>query len=97
MAQVAGISAFPEGDNLFHWVGTIGGPEGTPYAGLSYRINMRFPEDYPFGPPAIFFETPIFHPNVDEHGAICLDILKVCTRPACPTRPPPDGLVVVVV
>ena len=22
------------------------------------------------------FETPCFHPNVDHHGNICLDILK---------------------
>jgi len=24
-----GISAFPDGDNIFKWIGTIQGPEGT--------------------------------------------------------------------
>lgn len=76
-AQVPGISAFPDGDNLFNWVGTIQGPAETPYKGLSYKIQMNFPSDYPFSAPTIFFDTPIFHPNVDINGAICLDILKV--------------------
>lgn len=77
MAQVAGVSAFPDGDNLFHWLGTIHGPAGTPYEGHAYRIKMAFPADYPFSSPSIVFDTPIFHPNVDPSGAICLDILKV--------------------
>lgn len=77
MAQVGGISAFPDNDDLFQWIGTIQGPCGTPYEGRSYRVLMRFPSDYPFSPPAIHFDTPIFHPNVDETGgSICLDILK---------------------
>ena len=77
MANVQGISAFPEGDNLFHWVATVGGPMGTPYEGLTYKLTMRFPQDYPYTAPLIHFDTPIFHPNVDEQGgAICLDILK---------------------
>ena len=32
--------------------------------------------EYPFKAPAVRFETPCFHPNVDHHGNICLDILK---------------------
>ena len=30
----------------------------------------------PFSAPTITFSTPIFHPNVDQSGNICLDILK---------------------
>jgi len=32
--------------------------------------------DYPFKAPSVRFETACFHPNVDQHGNICLDILK---------------------
>lgn len=32
--------------------------------------------DYPFKAPLVKFETACFHPNVDQHGNICLDILK---------------------
>lgn len=73
----AGISAFPEGDNIFNWVGTIKGSAGTVYEGLNYKLSLKFPTDYPFKAPVVRFETPCFHPNVDQYGNICLDILKV--------------------
>lgn len=46
------------------------------YEGLTYKLKLAFPDTYPYKPPLITFETPCFHPNVDEHGNICLDILK---------------------
>ena len=36
----------------------------------------RFGADYPFKAPEVKFVTPCFHPNVDQYGNICLDILK---------------------
>ena len=38
-----GVSAFPAGDSLFSWVGTIVGSAGTPYEGLSYKLSLKFP------------------------------------------------------
>jgi ubiquitin-conjugating enzyme E2 C len=73
---VKGISAFPESDNMLSWAGTVSGPLGTVYEGLVYKISIKFPASYPFAPPTIKFETPCFHPNVDNYGNICLDILK---------------------
>ncbi|KAK4688825.1 ubiquitin-conjugating enzyme E2 C, partial [Tremellales sp. Uapishka_1] len=71
-------SAFPESDaNLFKWIGTLTGPEGTVYAGLVYRLTLVFPSDYPYSPPTIKFDTPCYHPNVAlQTGDICLDILQ---------------------
>ena len=46
------------------------------YEGLTYKLSLAFPNDYPFKAPAVKFETPCFHPNVDQFGNICLDILK---------------------
>ncbi|KAM0899336.1 hypothetical protein ACQ4PT_021357 [Festuca glaucescens] len=71
-----GVSAFPEGDNIFQWIGTIDGSAATVYEGTSYRLALAFPSDYPYKPPKVRFETPCFHPNVDTHGNICLDILQ---------------------
>lgn len=71
-----GVSAFPEGENIFIWIGTIEGGKGTMYEGLSYKLSLRFPTDYPFKPPHVKFETMCFHPNVDQYGNICLDILQ---------------------
>ncbi|KAE8801038.1 ubiquitin-conjugating enzyme E2 20-like [Hordeum vulgare] len=46
-----GVSAFPEGDNIFQWVGTIDGSAATAYEGTSYRLALAFPSDYPYKPP----------------------------------------------
>ncbi|CCW65919.1 unnamed protein product [Phytomonas sp. Hart1] len=76
LTDVDGISAFPHNDDLFHWVATVSGVERTPYEGLEYRLSMNFPSNYPYSAPTVNFLTPCFHPNVDVHGVICLDILK---------------------
>jgi len=47
------------------------------YGGMSFKIAIHFPPNYPYVPPVIKFESPCFHPNVDiGSGAICLDILQ---------------------
>ncbi|KAK8950900.1 Ubiquitin-conjugating enzyme E2 20 [Platanthera zijinensis] len=76
MSGNLGVSAFPESENIFSWIGTIEGGKGTPYEGLSYKLSLRFPLEYPFKPPRVKFETSCFHPNVDQYGNICLDILQ---------------------
>jgi ubiquitin-conjugating enzyme E2 C len=76
MSGEKGVSAFPDGDNLFKWIGTIAGPSGTVYEGLEYRLVLEFPNGYPIVAPRVKFETFCFHPNVDENGNICLDILR---------------------
>ncbi|XP_018925145.1 ubiquitin-conjugating enzyme E2 C-like isoform X1 [Cyprinus carpio] len=76
MSGDKGISAFPESDNLFKWIGTIDGAQGTVYEGLRYKLSLEFPSGYPYNAPRVKFTTTCFHPNVDENGFICLDILK---------------------
>ncbi|KAF0984174.1 hypothetical protein FDP41_007351 [Naegleria fowleri] len=76
MSKTAGISAFPDEGNMFKWTGTLKGSEGTPYEGQTYKLSLSFSNDYPFKVPVVRFITPIYHPNVDQYGNICLDILK---------------------
>ncbi|XP_039298778.1 ubiquitin-conjugating enzyme E2 C [Nilaparvata lugens] len=71
-----GVSAFPDGENLFKWVATIIGPDGTVYEGITFKLSLEFLCNYPYVAPIVKFITPIFHPNVDLNGNICLDILK---------------------
>lgn len=76
MSATPGVSAFPKDGNLLSWTGTIAGPEGTFYEGYNFKLSLEFPNNYPYAPPTVMFVTPMFHPNVDMAGRICLDILK---------------------
>ena len=39
MSGDSDCTAFPEGDNLFNWVGTINGSKDTVYEGLTYKVS----------------------------------------------------------
>ena len=70
----SGVRAKPvtEG-NLLHLRGTIQGPEGTPYEGGVFEIDIVIPNQYPFVPPKMKYLTKIWHPNISSQtGAICL-------------------------
>ncbi|KAF2662638.1 hypothetical protein K491DRAFT_585409 [Lophiostoma macrostomum CBS 122681] len=71
-----GVTAFPDDENMMRWTATIEGPDDTPYAGLTFKLSMAFASNYPYTAPGVLFKTPIYHPNVDFSGRICLDILK---------------------
>eukprot|EP01084_Bolivina_argentea_P016551 30953_1 len=75
-------SAGPTGDDLFKWNGTITGPPDSPYNGGIFFLDIRFPQDYPFKPPKIKFETKIYHCGINDKGGISLDILRDNWSPA---------------
>ncbi|KAI8809625.1 ubiquitin-conjugating enzyme E2 19, partial [Cladochytrium replicatum] len=66
-------TAFPESDNLLTWVGTIEDPTGTPFEGLNYKTVSAIRQTTR---KAHQLSTGCFHPNVDQEGNICLNILN---------------------
>ena len=78
-----GCTAYPVDDNnLKEWIAEIKGPEKTPYHGGKFILTVDFPDNYPFVPPHVFFNTKIYHCNISSGGGICLDILKEEWSPA---------------
>lgn len=63
-------------DKLDHLEADVLGPSDSPYSGGVFKLEILLPEKYPYEPPKIRFQTKIYHPNIDEGGRICLDILK---------------------
>jgi len=71
-----GVAGAPLEDNIMHWNAVIFGPEGTPWEGGTFKLVLKFNEEYPNKPPVVKFTSKLFHPNVYNDGAICLDILQ---------------------
>ena len=69
-------------NDKFCWIATILGPTDTPYSGGIFKLSINFPSTYPFKPPKVKFITKIYHPNINSHGSICLDVLNTQWSPA---------------
>jgi len=76
------VHVFPSEPDLTFWRALIEGPAGTPFETGVFALTVRLPRDYPFKPPQIRFETPVYHCNVNDSGSICLDILQHSWNPA---------------
>ena len=53
-------------DDLTHLEGRFEGPPDTPYEGGKFSVDVRIPNEYPFRPPQMKFNTKIWHPNVSS-------------------------------
>ncbi|KAH8409297.1 hypothetical protein KR009_012301, partial [Drosophila setifemur] len=61
--------------DLFQWEVGIFGPPETLYEGGYFKALMKFPDDYPYSPPSLCFQTKVWHPNVYDSGTLCISIL----------------------
>uniref|UniRef100_A0A7S1KSU4 E2 ubiquitin-conjugating enzyme n=1 Tax=Percolomonas cosmopolitus TaxID=63605 RepID=A0A7S1KSU4_9EUKA len=81
-----GISATPHENNLRYFKVAIAGPSQSPYQGGVFRLELFLPSDYPMSAPKVRFLTKIYHPNIDNVGRICMDVLKDKWSPALQIR-----------
>ena len=73
---ISGITINTCGSDMGIWTAAVDGPSGTPYEGGVFRLVIKFPDEFPFRPPNVTFETKIYHPNIAADGNICMDILR---------------------
>ncbi|CAM9124406.1 unnamed protein product, partial [Discosporangium mesarthrocarpum] len=70
----------PMDEDILKWTAMLVGPEGTPFNGGCFNLEIQFPTEYPFKAPKasqVKFVTRIYHPNVKtDTGEICSDILN---------------------
>ncbi|TMW61128.1 hypothetical protein Poli38472_013591 [Pythium oligandrum] len=74
-APLSGVSAVVRDDTeaLERLQGSILGPEGSPYEGGVFLVDIVIPPTYPFRPPTFRFETMVWHPNISsEDGSLCM-------------------------
>uniref|UniRef100_A0A7S0J7D7 Ubiquitin-conjugating enzyme E2 Z n=1 Tax=Calcidiscus leptoporus TaxID=127549 RepID=A0A7S0J7D7_9EUKA len=74
------IFAQPDESDIYHWLGLILGPPGTPYCLGLFHFDLKFPSDYPNSPPKVLITTTggghvRFNPNLYSTGKVCLSIL----------------------
>ena len=70
-----GVTAAPLDNDNFTWRANLRGPEGTPYYGGVFHLEIKFTQLYPTEPPTITLMTPLSHPNVFG-TTVCLDMLQ---------------------
>eukprot|EP00043_Microstomoeca_roanoka_P018339 m.195516 g.195516 ORF g.195516 m.195516 type:complete len:251 (-) comp16804_c0_seq2:1954-2706(-) len=73
-----GITCWTKSETEMHLLlADVAGPPDTPYQEGVFRVELDCSGRYPFEPPKARFITPIYHPNIDTAGRICLDLLKM--------------------
>eukprot|EP00755_Sulcionema_specki_P017727 Sspe_Gene.65099::Locus_38549_Transcript_1_1_Confidence_1.000_Length_1728::g.65099::m.65099/K06689/UBE2D, UBC4, UBC5; ubiquitin-conjugating enzyme E2 D len=68
--------------DIAQWKVLIRSPVDSVYKGAWFGATFQFPSNYPHAPPKFRFATRIYHCNINNDGAVCLDILKECWSPA---------------
>lgn len=68
-------------------------PDAGYWKGSSFTFKFKVPDNYPHQPPKVVCETPVYHPNIDLNGAVCLNILKDDWRPILNTQNIVHGLI----
>ncbi|KAF9009413.1 ubiquitin-conjugating enzyme/RWD-like protein [Cyathus striatus] len=79
---IDGVIVEPQEDNIFEWKCAIKAAADSPYKNGTFRFTVSLPPNYPFKAPTVTFSTRIYHPGINEEGAICVPVLRDQWKPA---------------
>ncbi|CAF1339926.1 unnamed protein product [Adineta ricciae] len=51
-------------------------PSSEPFNGKKLPIQIRLAKAYPFLPPTVYMGIQLRHPNIEENGRMCIDLLN---------------------
>ena len=63
------------------------------WRGGVYNFTIDIPFNYPHEAPKAHCNTPIYHPNIDTQGNVCLNILRADWKPVLGVNPVILGLI----
>ena len=81
------VQVYAEESTLMQWDVVLSSPAsdmGVLYAGGAWRLQIKFPTDYPDRAPTVHFVTPILHLNVNREGRVCHSVLDRDYYPELP-------------
>lgn len=56
-------------------------PDEGYYKSGRFYFDLKIPNTYPHEPPKLKCETSVYHPNIDQEGNVCLNILREDWKP----------------
>ena len=65
--------------NMMHLRGSFSGPPDSPYTGGTFYVDIQLPDNYPFVPPKMKFETRVWHPNISSQ-TVCAQLYSPLFR-----------------
>ena len=71
---------FPNPNDLTSFHVEIRPDEGM-WQGAAYDFTFSIDQNYPHQPPRVLCNTPIYHPNINFEGNVCLNILREDWKP----------------
>ena len=72
--SVANVT-FPSANTLTTFLVSVT-PDSGYWSGCTYQFTFTIPPLYPHEPPKVHCDTQLYHPNVNEEGNVCLNILR---------------------